>query len=101
MQDSFARSLHPLPLLASASQSAAASPAAAAAVETVPSVHAANISSSNTGSAAAADGGGSSTQLGNVVLAQAAGVYIHLLHSFCVLLSYRSFSSQSKYNDDL
>jgi hypothetical protein len=75
MQDSFARSLHPLPLLASASQSAAASPAAAAAVETVPSVHAANISSSNTGSAAAADGGGSITQLGNVVLAQAAGVY--------------------------
>jgi hypothetical protein len=81
MQDSFSRSLQPVPPLASISQTAVAAPAADAVVETVPSVPAADIQSSNDCSTAVTDGGGSSsTQLGNVILARAAGV--HSSHLF-------------------
>ena len=77
MQDSFARSLQPAPAppfsTPSVVQTASVAPAAASAAGISPSVHVAASLSSDTGAAAAADSK-SGTQLGNVILAQAAGV---------------------------
>jgi|LauGreDrversion4_2_1035121.scaffolds.fasta_scaffold485894_1 hypothetical protein len=78
MQDSFARSLQPAPApplsTPSVVQTASVAPAAASAAGISPSVHVAASLSSDTGAAAAAADSKSGTQLGNVILAQAAGV---------------------------